>query len=515
MTKRFQVLSIHPDYLLRPIILEQLRQRWFSLTDNGCHDVILGFLRDRQLELAMDGLDRMEKERGNVKPWLYDTLIYNLCDIHEFDEVLRMMQRRIDAGELNISGTLWFYVLDSASSSFHLPLTQFAWRRRVESGYLNPPSGICINVLSTAARHGDSRLATDVFRILGNRTHTLERHHYEALLESYIASSDLRTALSLLTTMAASGVPPTEASTRPIYTYLHSVPKFVEKGLKILHDLHENSNNPIPPTAVNVFIQAAVDHLNDLPTALSIYQELHLLCSSGPTTATFNALLRGCVRAGDKSKAMFLASEMLALNVAPNSLTYDRLILVCLQVGDLEDAWRYYDEMIHAGHRPREGTYIVLVQNAAGRADGRVWKLRDGASYGEGFDDQALVKIVREWWRGGQGSAEIEREEERRREKEAKDLMARSEKQGERVESNVEKAEKPDGRTWLEKARSAWESMAKNPEGKGEASDATSGKDAAGGSERRETKSEEKARGVRARKNIRDDRNARLQTGRR
>lgn len=368
-----RVLAIHPDYIMRKDILEHLRQRWFTVTEDGWHNLIVGMIRDRQLEMALDTVELLqgEEEETKIKPWLYDMIVYTLCDVEEFDEALKIMRYRGSSGELLISGTLWSYLLDTASRALHYGATLYAWRKRVETSYFNPPSGVCINVLSTAARRGDFHLATDVFRILGNRAETLQLFHYESLLETYLASSDLKTAFTLLSVMISSGVPPSESSTRPIYLHLRQNASSPASALSILRDLHE-SNRPICAPAVNVIIEAFVHH-RDLDSAIETYKTLHELCPSGATTSTFNALFRGCAKAVRKDLAMFFVSEMVALKVAPNALTYDRLVLVCLNADEEEaeeektgqgfaDAWRYFEEMRRMSWWPRAGTMMALAK---------------------------------------------------------------------------------------------------------------------------------------------------------
>ena len=376
-------------------------------------------LRDRQLELALEALQKLQLEGARINHWLYDMITYILCDAEEFDEVLKLMKYRIHDGELQISATLWFYLLDNASRTLHYPLTIYAWRKRVETGYLNPPSGVCLNILNTASRHGDFRFATDVFRVLGNRTHTPALHHYEALLESYLSASDLKTALTLLTLMTAGGVPPNEASTRPIYSYLKKSQSLPITALSILHELR-NADREIPVAAVNVSIEASIYHL-DLASAVETYKTLYTLCPSGPNTSTFNALFRGCSRFYRKDLAMFLASEMVALNVPPNALTYDRLIHVCLETWKdreegFEDAWKYFREMRGTGWWPRHGTVVGLARRSCEREDERVWELV-GERKGEGIKREEMEELVGEMWGGkgmdGDGEEVVRRESER------------------------------------------------------------------------------------------------------
>lgn len=363
-------------------------------------------VRDRQLENALDTLERMRREGIRVEPWLYDMTIYALCFAEEFNSAVTLMEYRIADGELNISGSLWHYLLDTASRALHHSATLFAYRARVETSYLNPPAGICINVLSTAARHGDTYLATSVLRVLGQRSgNPIQLHHYEALLETYMFSNDLRTALTLLTIITAAGHTPTEASTRPIYTHLSQWALLPAKALSMLEDLREQDRK-VPIQAVNVIMQANIAH-RDLAAALEIYKTLHTISPNlGPNTATFNVLFRGCAQAARKDLAMFLASEMVALKVAPDILTYDRLILVCLNSEtSIVDAWRYFAEMKALDWWPRDGTVVALVRRACEAGDARVWKLVDDLKR-RGLLGTRLRDMLREHWVGGAKEAE-------------------------------------------------------------------------------------------------------------
>lgn len=356
--------------------------------------------------MALDALEGMRKEGIKIESWLYDTMIYSLCSAEEFESALDLMQRRTLDGELHISGNVWYHLLDSASCALHYRATLFAFRARVEPKYLNPSAGMCINILNTAARHGDAYLATSILRILGKRSgNPIQLHHYEALLDTYIAANDLGTALTLLTIMTAAGHPPTELSTRPIYIYLKQSPDLPAKAILILKDLREQDRK-IPVQAINVTMQASIYHRN-LDSALNTYNRLHTIAPTAqPDTTTFNVLFRGCAQAARKDLAMFLASEMVALKIAPDALTYDRLILVCLSSeANIDDAWRYLEDMKSFGWRPRDGTFRALIRRACEEGDERVWKLVD-ESRDRGVPEQSMRKLFELYWKGGVEEAE-------------------------------------------------------------------------------------------------------------
>lgn len=264
--------------------------------------------------------------------------------------------------------------------------TLYAWNSQVIPGYLNPSSGTCFNVLSTAARAGDVVLATEVFRTLGQRSTVFTIFHYEDLLIAYLNTDppDLRAALSVMTIMAGANLEPTNISTRCLFVHLQRNPEQVPEALEILTTLH-GQGRAIPLAAVNVLVEAHVDQGN-FDEALALYKSMHTLAPPEKldepfrpfaSVETINHLLRGARNIGPTGydMAMFLASEQLALRIKPDNLTYDRLITVCLVSGRSDNAWRYFDEADNLGLTPRASTANVLAKHLAAVGDERCWEI--------------------------------------------------------------------------------------------------------------------------------------------
>lgn len=188
---------------------------------------------------------------------------------------------------------------------------------------------------------------------------TFESQHYELLIEAYVEGGDLRTALTIFCIMNNTGIVPSQSATSAIPRYLKQSRDRPQEAFKILEELKED--RAVPTEAINRIIEACIEH-EGLTKGIEIYSSLHRICPSGPNVNTFNALFVGCRNEKRKDTAMFLAAEMLALQVLPNSVTFDRLILTCLEAGDVEDALRYYKEMREEALIPRSGTMAVLVQ---------------------------------------------------------------------------------------------------------------------------------------------------------
>lgn len=370
-----KVLAVHPDYLLQTEILDYMRARWMELTEEGWHDIVAGLLRSVQFELALDKLDHMQEVGMQIQPWLYDMAIYIFTQAGELDEVLRLLKFRSELGDSAVTACMWTFILDKAGELLHYDLISHVWKRRVKDGYLNPSSGICLNVLNAAARNANTELAIDVFRVLEERNSFLDHQHYEMLIEAYINAEDFTNALTILYVMQESYVFPDENTIRPIVTYMQQDPARPQQGFDILKTAHK-MRKKIPAAAMNACIEGALSHGN-LDLAIEFYKTMHVICVHGADTATFNLLLKGCYSAARKDLAMSLAQEMVSMKVQPDYLSYDRILLVCLRVDDYEDAMRYYDEMRGQGFTPRKGTLVTLVKTLAKAGDPRTAQVLD------------------------------------------------------------------------------------------------------------------------------------------
>lgn len=115
-----QVLTIHPDYLLREQVLTNMKIRWFGLSPEGWHNYVVGLIRERQYEVAMDKLEQMHSDNITVQPWLYDIFMFQLCDARELDEVFKLLKHRWDDSSHEIHPSIWYYMLDSFTKAFHV-----------------------------------------------------------------------------------------------------------------------------------------------------------------------------------------------------------------------------------------------------------------------------------------------------------------------------------------------------------------------------------------------------------
>ena len=97
-----------------------MRQHWFGLTPDGWHDVVMGLLRDGQLELALEKFESMQGDGMRIETWLYEIIIYTLLDHEEMDEALRIFKARIAMNSSTVGPNLWYHLLDRSSRALHV-----------------------------------------------------------------------------------------------------------------------------------------------------------------------------------------------------------------------------------------------------------------------------------------------------------------------------------------------------------------------------------------------------------
>ncbi|EEP81443.1 predicted protein [Uncinocarpus reesii 1704] len=342
-----RVLAIHPDYLLRQEVLHSIRDRWLALSPAGWHNLVTGLLRERQYELALDKLERMEVQGIVVKPWLYSLVAYNLADAGEFDEVLHLMKPRVAMG-LQFSANLWFHMLDQASAAMHAGLTSFIWRQQVLRGYMIPSYGVCNNVLAICARTGDVEMAVSVFDTLGQRRGAFTLNDYESLIETYLTAGDIDSALRVLCTMENTNVDVSENSTRSLLSSILLSDAETEHTWRTLKRFQTEENQSIPLAAADLAIEICA-HRSDIDGAMGIYREIHNVCSSSPNSSTFSLLFDVCRQTQRPDMASFFLQEMQLLKILPTQSIYERLVLLCVESNYFEEARKYLLEMTQSG----------------------------------------------------------------------------------------------------------------------------------------------------------------------
>lgn len=358
--------------------MQTLRDRWLSLSPLGWHFVVAGFVRQNQFELALDHVSQMETKNIPVQNWLHSLLVYNLCELEEFDEVLHLMASRTSQG-FDITLDLWYYVLDVASEALHHEATKYVWSRMVELGYLRPPYGICRNVLTVAARAGDPALATSVFKYLDDVDVPRGLEDYEKMAEAHLMFRKLPSAFEVLCNAYKAGIELEGSSTRSILTYMIKKQILPRTAWDMLKEL-KSKKHDIPVACANAVIELCESQaLYDgsiTKVGVAFYKELYSLCSKGPDVSTFNALIRMCRRANKREEAMFIVKEMSSLNVLPNDQTFENIILACLDGPNFRSAYLYFQSLLERGGAVSESVAAQIRDLCSNSSDHYALQLR-------------------------------------------------------------------------------------------------------------------------------------------
>ena len=341
-----RVLAVHPNYLERNSVIREMRERWLDITPEGHQDIAIGLLRDGQYELALEKIDEMIHHGIHIYPWVSDIFIYVFGQAGFVEEALRIVHHRLHSASDSISLNVWYFLLDVCSKQLHLDGTRYVWNRAVQLRAINPSDGMAINVLNTATRHSDSRLATQVIQYLTSRGTKLGIHHFEALIECYSLANDVKNALQTLCIMAKAGLRPDAGSTRSIYLCLKTQ-DLVDQAIKVLSDLRVGNN--VPLAAFNVVLEAAL-HRGDFDKALALYRQVQEICHTGPSLTTYKHLLGKCE---EPEVVQFLLSEMDDFKVKRDSEVDVRVAEIFTLHGDLATAVHYFCDLTSVG-RPHE-----------------------------------------------------------------------------------------------------------------------------------------------------------------
>ncbi|OJJ47098.1 hypothetical protein ASPZODRAFT_65290 [Penicilliopsis zonata CBS 506.65] len=342
-----QVLAVHPDYVLRQEIVRTLRDRWVPLSPAGWHFVVAGLIREHQFELALEHLAYMERRDIVIESWLHNILIYNLCDLEEFDEVLNQMRSRTDQNH-DISLDLWSYVLEVASEALHHQCTRYVWER-VRLGYLHPSHGVCRNVLLLASLKGDPELAASVIDFFVKTGVSLSLEDMEKVVESHLVADDLYSAFQVLCKTQMSGISLEGRAIRPILDYMIRTKTRPDTAWNILKGL-KAEKLLVPIDCARVVLKlceyGALQDPFMVDEGIRLYKDFQRLCPDGADVSIYNTLINMCRRARDPQAGMFVVKEMASLDVAPIGTTFERIILLCLDSGNFESAFKYFKDML-------------------------------------------------------------------------------------------------------------------------------------------------------------------------
>jgi len=359
-----------------------MEKRWFHFDDEVRLDMIVGQLREGSIEMGLESITELINNGGNTSEWIYDMIVYMLLEVDQVGRALEIMMKRHGKADI----TTWYALLEHAASSRHYATALYIWNGQIMTDSIKPSTGTCIEILSTAAYHGDGVMADQVLKYMLRREMSVTSSEYELCCHAYLfgPTSDSKAAIQCLLAMSSKDLYVSRISTRPLFEFFKNNKGSQTKAFYILQSLRQTGKY-IPVPLLNCIIEA-FEVQDDLQGAIMIYKSLHLFekfqAVGQPRipfadTNTFEILYKLARQAQNKAYdvANFFHTEQIALKVPYTSLSLDRLISCCLDSIRLDPAWDFVIEMQSRGWWLRMGTLKSSFITFATNNDERCWKL--------------------------------------------------------------------------------------------------------------------------------------------
>ncbi|KAG5994354.1 hypothetical protein E4U43_003255 [Claviceps pusilla] len=410
-------LTNHPDYVLRQDILNVMHEYWFTIDTGAKQSLVLGLLRDEQYELAYLRLTEMMDQKVHIDFWVYDIFIVVFGKLRFLDEMLLLLYRRksLVSEDKDIASIL-YYALDVCSQAFYYPGTMFAWNTLVRTSLLQPADGIVENVLATAARHGDTTLATDALDKIAQRTRLLP-HHFESVMEAFSADGDLTGAFRTLCVMQKNGIPVVRGNTRAVYEALTRYPTLIQDAEQSLRSL-VSPEQRVPLAAAAVVIEALAE-TRGTEAAMDLYNDLPRLCGEPADPAMIQTLIlhsrdtdttRSLVRdytAHTAASAAAAAAAAAGDDAIQNPSIYKALVTACAKADALDLAFHFALQAVDGagavpdkdkqGPEPQNLDWLkVLLGKAVEVEDARIWTIVDKLRTRDEDSGMELTKMLRQ-----------------------------------------------------------------------------------------------------------------------
>ncbi|KAF8426929.1 hypothetical protein EV426DRAFT_426425 [Tirmania nivea] len=376
-----RLLASSPDYIKRAQILQEMKARWFTVTDEGWEWVIKGLFRDGQYEAALEVVEKRVNEGKGFGREAWEEVVVGLAKAGEVEEAWRWMivgreqvRSRWEAGEdvqkgWEMGNRAWYELCAAAAKALHRDATLWSWRYILTQNLFPPDDGLLHLLLDVATRYSIPTLASQVLRFLSRREVPFMESHYQALIQMYLTPSptnvpSLSRALSVLQLMRRAGVPSSGSTVKAMAECLRRWgEKSLDDGVKEIKEWlaegwtdelgegeRDASKREVDSVVFDAIIAAYTRFgVRGLKKAWGVYK---LTSDLGvkPTQRTFNYLLTGAAipsprepqpeeqggsnpEALKKKFAMYLILEMADKknpHIYPSITTYESLIVLCL-----------------------------------------------------------------------------------------------------------------------------------------------------------------------------------------
>ncbi|CEJ80350.1 hypothetical protein VHEMI00539 [[Torrubiella] hemipterigena] len=381
LTTALEALSNHPNHILSAEIVEMMLESDMIVDGPVNQTLLLGLLRDGQHELAFSRLMRLRDSGETVDAWVYTIFIIEFGSQGYIDEALELLQSRRALAEDDDYPNIVYYLLDSSASRFHHAGTCGTWEQmRVDARCLLP-DGILENVMGTAARYGNTELATAVLDIISKRQRT-HGFHYEMVAEAQLYSKDVVGAMRVYSVMQQTDLAVTQSTVSQFRQLLLNEPELLQASEAALAELRQERT--IPPAVLVAIIEVKAK-MSCGEDALELYNRMLELTGAEAGAPLTQDMLCLCTTRTEQSRLARVYQARFERATQDPVRPAAKLSNVISKLADIEEldlALRLAEPMLEDPEQLKHhGSWVEgVVETAVSREDSRVWRVVDAVS---------------------------------------------------------------------------------------------------------------------------------------
>jgi pentatricopeptide repeat protein len=255
------------------------------------------------------------------------------------------------------------------------------WKKAVLEYNFKPDEGVCLYVLNLAGKHGDTKLAGDVIRVLGEEGYTYRLCHFSPLIEAFASTGDIASTFQVFTAMRKVGVIPNKKTALPIAYQLGRDKNAIKKARDIIEKMAKTNGQEVDISAFNLIIHAFAFN-KEYDEAISLYARAKEF-GVEPNSETLDATLDACIHCKDAELGQVIYQEQLSRGVKATESTLSKMVTLMCTQEDYEDAFKYLEKMKRSNLIPLRGCYFKLVKTLSAANDPRLeMAIDDMRAYG-------------------------------------------------------------------------------------------------------------------------------------
>ncbi|KAL1736055.1 hypothetical protein EV714DRAFT_198549 [Schizophyllum commune] len=349
-------------------ILDVMKKHDIRPTASTWTSVIQQFAHAGNVELALESLYNVREDGLEPELPAAEAVIALLSDKGFINLAMDVIEWFEGFAIRRVGPETWMRCLEGAAAECRMDAILKSWQKAVVEYNHSPSEGLCLEILTAAARHGKAEFAiSQVLTTLVNTDIALSTKHIAPVIEAYAAAGNLTDAFTFLHTLPSFKVEAPVTSLEAIAVYCLPDIDAIDNAWKAVDQLHTETK--VTTAALNTIIIAAAKH-SDLQRALGAYKNFPTYHAQ-PNTDTFDILLDACIPAEHRQLGDALLADMKTANVPLARSTYERLVRLCLTQPEYDDAFFYLNEMEAAGHVPSLQLYSAIVRRCASEGDTR------------------------------------------------------------------------------------------------------------------------------------------------